>query len=142
MLNVRACHEVNQQSDSVLLPIRVVAVDDWQRPTTEVASASRLSLNNSPKLNALATSDVNQQSRVNSFSKLGVAIATSSAVVCMEDSFQDKQSKPMDSNATIRMNEDLLDTNHNSIAISSQLISLGGKLVASGDCASSGYGPD
>lgn len=56
------------------------------------------------------------------------------------DSFQDKQSKPMDSNATIRMNEDLLDTNHNSIAISSQLISLGGKLVASGDCASSGYG--
>ncbi|KZS10833.1 Uncharacterized protein APZ42_024598, partial [Daphnia magna] len=48
----------------------------------------------------------------------------------------------MESNATIRMNEDLLDTNHNSIAISSQLISLGGKLVASEDCASSGYGSE
>lgn len=47
-------------------------------------------MNNSPKLNALATSDVNQQSRVNSFSKLGVAIATSSAVVCMEGMFDIK----------------------------------------------------
>ncbi|KAI9552150.1 hypothetical protein GHT06_022487 [Daphnia sinensis] len=65
--------------------------------------------------------------------------STTQASYLTVDSFQDKQSKPMESNTAIQMNGDLLNTNHNSRAFSPELLSLGEKVVAPEDCASSAH---